>query len=169
MFFFSTYRTDSFRAHIAAHRCQNHRRSRPLAFEKCTHLNCQFMNCISIVSVSSECLSEQSLPSRVRYGSTSSLSSAATASSPCAAGMPVSPTSHLSPYTATPSTRAIWASHQINRSPFSLCILCIVAVGNDNINFACDNDFKYNIKYINIVAVAEAGPSIQPELGGQPN
>lgn len=40
--------------------------------------------------VSSESLSEQSLSGRVRYGSTSSLSSAATASSPCAAGVPVS-------------------------------------------------------------------------------
>lgn len=45
-----------------------------------------------IFAVSSECLSEPSLPSsgRPRYSSTSSLSSAATASSPCAAGIPVS-------------------------------------------------------------------------------
>lgn len=42
-----------------------------------------------------------------------------------------------------------------------------VAVGNDNINFACDNDFKYNIKYINIVAVTETGLSIQPEFSVQ--
>lgn len=41
-------------------------------------------------AVSSESMSEQSLSGRARYGSTSSLSSVATASSPCTAGIPVS-------------------------------------------------------------------------------
>lgn len=47
---------------------------------------------IFFLTVISESLSEPSLPSsgRARYSSTSSLSSAATASSPCAAGIPVS-------------------------------------------------------------------------------
>lgn len=43
----------------------------------------------------------------------------------------------------------------------------IVAVGNDNIYFACDNYYKYNTKYINIVTVAETGSSIQPEHDDQ--
>ncbi|XP_031626881.1 probable GPI-anchored adhesin-like protein PGA55 [Contarinia nasturtii] len=54
--------------------------------------------------VPSESLSEQSLPSRVRYGSTSSLSSAATASSPCAAGVPSQSASTISPVITTTST-----------------------------------------------------------------
>lgn len=46
---------------------------------------------ISSIAVPSETMSEQSVTTsgRVRYGSTSSLSSAATGSSPCAAGIPV--------------------------------------------------------------------------------
>ncbi|XP_055296493.1 uncharacterized protein DDB_G0284459 isoform X2 [Sitodiplosis mosellana] len=54
--------------------------------------------------VPSESLSEHSLPSRVRYGSTSSLSSAATASSPCAAGVPLQSASSISPVITTNST-----------------------------------------------------------------
>lgn len=48
-----------------------------------------FLLCSGAV-VSSESMSEQSLSGRARYGSTSSLSSVATASSPCTAGIPVS-------------------------------------------------------------------------------
>lgn len=90
--------------------------------------------------VSSESMSEQSLSGRARYGSTSSLSSAATASSPCTAGIPVS-TIRKSPRWLEP----------LSVRPFHPWLISFiipghtVTIGNANIDFACDNN---RIQYI---------------------
>lgn len=103
-------------------------------------------------TVPSESMSEQSLTAsgRVRYGSTSSLSSAATASSPCTAGIPVRKCYHL--VHLCRHDIIIEIQFNPNQNPFSLPTVSISDVNiniasNYNKHLATSSPFKQSTNY----------------------